>query len=148
MLRKYFINCREKCPCWVSLTLMKCLTIRPGNHRPTRRPSVGLLNVGPQGTEREQAAVIFPPPLPSPHPSPPPSILGLQECDGISANRQSVPTGDGAAPRRPHSPSHCKHKGLSSLSAWLSSSGDSLPAGESPRSDKLLGPLLAALLGL
>lgn len=84
-------------------------------------------------------------------PTPALSILGwpwLQECDGISANRQFVPRGAGAAPRRPHSPSHSKHKGLSSLSARLSSSGDSLPAGESLWSDKLLGPLLAALLGL
>lgn len=84
-------------------------------------------------------------------PTPAPSILGwpwLQECDGISANRQFVPRGAGAAPRRPHSPSHSKHKGLSSLSARLSSSGDSLPTGESLWSDKLLGPLLAALLGL
>lgn len=84
-------------------------------------------------------------------PTPAPSILGwpwLQECDGISANRQFVPRGAGAAPRRPRSPSHSKHKGLSSLSARLSSSGDSLPTGESLWSDKLLGPLLAALLGL
>lgn len=91
------------------------------------------------------------PHISTPTPIPSPSILGwprLQECDGISANRQFVPRGDRAAPRRPHSPSHSKHKGLSSLSAWLSSSGDSLPAGESLWSDKLLGPLLAALLGL
>lgn len=77
-----------------------------------------------------------------------PGVAWLQECDGISANRQFVPRGDWTAPRRPHSSSHSKHKGLSSLSAWLSSSGDSLPAGESLCRDKPLGPLLAALLGL
>lgn len=154
LLRKCLVNCRGECPHWLLLTFMKYLTSRPENRRPhPPHPSQDLVRqpspCGPQGS-RGPAAVLFPPPLPSPT-SPPPSILGwprLQECDGISANRQSVPRGAGAAPRRPHSPSHSKHKGLSSLSAWLSSSGDSLPAGDSLQSDKLLGPLLAVLLGL
>lgn len=130
------------------MTFTKYSASRPENHRPLQDPGRWLAQCGPQGN-RGPAAVLFPPPLPS-HTTPPPTILGwprLQECDGISANRQSVPRGAGAAPRRPHSPSHSKHKGLSSLSAWLSSSGDSLPAGDSPQSDKLLGPLLAVLLG-
>lgn len=94
---------------------------------------MGLLSVAPGGQRASGCHISSSPPTPTP------SILGwlcLQECDGISANRQSVPKGGGPAPRRPHSPSHSKHKGLSSLSAWLSSSRDSLPIGESLQGDK------------
>lgn len=150
-MRKRSVNCRVGYPRWLIRSFPKYSTSRPENHRPPWRTQGGsLLSEGPRGTEGQQLSYFL---LPSPctPPPPPPSILGwlrLQECDGISANRQSVPRGAGAAPRRPHSPSHSKHKGLSSLSAWLSSSGDSLPTGDSPQCDKPLGPLLAVLLGL
>lgn len=145
MLRKYFINCR-KCQCWVSLTLMKCLTIRQETMEPPRDPVSAFSTWGPRN-KREQAAVIFPPPLPSPHPSPPHPILGLQECDGISANRQSVPTGDGAAPGGPTLPATVNTR-VCPLYQLGSAAVETVCPLESPARRWLLGPLLAALLGL
>lgn len=70
---KYFTNCGVKCPCGLSLTFMKCLTIGPGNHRPTGRPSVGLLSEGPGGTASQQLSYFLLPSHlhapPGPHPS-------------------------------------------------------------------------------
>lgn len=125
---------------------MKRLTMSLGNQSPPGgRTQRGLLRVGTRGTEG--AAVIFlPPPMSTPtiHPR-------VAASAGMRwyLSRQSVPRGDRAALEGLTLPTlgHSKHKGLSSLSASLSSSGDSLPAGESVQSDKPLGPQWTALLG-
>lgn len=110
---------------------------------------VPAFSVRPQGNGGWQLSYFL---LPSHRHTPPPPhpSWGGHGCRNVMVSQQtdSLFPEERAAPRRPRSPSHSKHKGLSSLSARLSSSGDSLPAGESLRSDKPLGPLLAALLGL
>lgn len=129
---------------------LKYLVIRLGNLNPPGGPSSGLLSIGPRETEGRSCHIASSPPI-STTPSPNPSwggqgcrnVMVSPQTDSLFPEETGPPLGGPTLPRLGPS----KHKALSSLSALLCSSGDSLPAGESLQSDKPLGPLLAALLG-